>query len=492
MVPPFFIIIMKRIAFVTNFICFFILSTMAQNNAVTIKLLSSEPNEISGENRPSTFEYDDNNRVSRIVQTNKDGEAMEISVSYSDNSIIVNNSRERYEATLQNGHIVEDIQYRQGRTSIDEIYTYTYDSNGKIIHINREVPPETSRNTTYDLTWENGLLTKCIATKTNDGTITEITYTYTDIEDRTLANFFCSPFEYITNYETGESRTMPLLDCHGFYGWQSTRLLESVTKVSKGNKSEYIFSYERDNGGRVSVITYNYYKNGNNNQNIKTTLYWDGSSLPTTEDLPETDNNDVDYGNSDYIDENTNLNGNIIGNVYYNISSENGGYNAVEGCIEITKPTDDDDIDGKDIFGEDFKNHYAGIVFKVAAGSGTIKLKAETTGSMMLKVKVGSNEPYEMMLTGKVEAKIPYSVTQPTYIYVYASSLDSSSPSRAGSTGSALKIYGLSWDDTTGIIENKRESEKDNIYYTIDGRKLNGQPTKKGVYIVNKQKVMVE
>ena len=200
----------------------------------------------------------------------------------------------------------------------------------------------------------------------------------------------------------------------------------------------------------------------------------------------------ADYENNYDMNDNTDLNGTVIGNIYYNISQDNGRYNSAEGCIEITKPTDDDDIDGKDIFGENFKNHYTGIVFKVAAGSGTIKLKAETTGSMMLKVKVGSNEPYEMMLTGKVETKIPYNVTQPTYIYVYASSLDSSSPSRAGSTGSALKIYGLSWDDTTGIIENKRESEKDNIYYTIDGRKLNGQPTKKGVYIVNKQKVMVE
>lgn len=471
-------------------VCCLFMNVVAQNNAVAIKLLSSEPSEISGEDRPSSFEYDSQNRVSRVLQTNKRGEAMEISVSYGDNSIIVNNSRERYESTLQNGHVIMDVQYRQGRTSIDEICKYTYDSNGKIIQIYREVPPETSRNTTYDLTWEGGLLTKCIATNSEAGT-SEITFTYTDIEDRTLANFFCSPFEYFTNYETGESRTMPLLDCHGYYGWQSTRLLQTVTKVSKGKKSEYTFSYERDSEGRVSSITY-YYSSGSNSKTIRTTLHWDGSSVPPTNELPETDNNNVDFGNNDDINENTNLDGNIIGNVYYNIASENGGYNAVEGCIEITKPTDDDDIDGKDIFGEDFKNHYTGIVFKVAAGSGTVKLKAETTGSMMVKVKVGSNEPYEMMLTGKVEAKFPYNVTQPTYIYIYASNIGNSSPSRAGLTDNSLKIYGLSWDDTTGIIEKELEPKIDNCYYTIEGRKLNGRPTKKGIYIVDKRKVIIE
>ena len=76
--------------------CFFI-GIVAQNNAVTIKLLSSEPSEIFGEDYPSPFEYDSENRVSRVLQTNKYGEALETSVNYGDNAIIVNNARERYE-----------------------------------------------------------------------------------------------------------------------------------------------------------------------------------------------------------------------------------------------------------------------------------------------------------------------------------------------------------------------------------------------------------
>ena len=68
------------------------------------------------------------------------------------------------------------------------------------------------------------------------------------------------------------------------------------------------------------------------------------------------------------IDEEADLNGNVIGNIFFNISSGNGGYDAVEGCITVTKPTQDEELqqlEGQDIFVEDFKRQFTGIVFKV-------------------------------------------------------------------------------------------------------------------------------
>lgn len=49
--------------------------------------------------------------------------------------------------------------------------------------------------------------------------------------------------------------------------------------------------------------------------------------------LPATGDGGADFGTD--IDNGTNLNGNVIGNIYYNIGSGDGGYNAAEGCIVV-------------------------------------------------------------------------------------------------------------------------------------------------------------
>ena len=237
-----------------------------------------------------------------------------------------------------------------------------------------------------------------------------------------------------------------------------------------------------------------------NTSNGKATIYtltWDDSSTdpitPPATELPTTGNGNEAFGSGGSVDSNTDLNGNVVGNVYYNIASGNGGYNAVEGCIEITKPTSDSDIDGKDIFGEDFKNHFTGIVFKVAAGKGSIKVNAQTVGSMMIKVKVGNNEPNEMMLTGKIEATFPYNVSEPTYVYIYASNFSDSAASRAATNSNdVLRIYAVSWGETLGIEEMPTGANQKTDIYTLDGRKLNNKPTTKGIYIIGGKKVVAK
>ena len=46
--------------------------------------------------------------------------------------------------------------------------------------------------------------------------------------------------------------------------------------------------------------------------------------------------------------------------------------------------------------------------------------------------------------------------------------------------------------DTTGIMDNRRETITNNDWYTLDGRKLQGKPTQKGVYITNGKKVIIK
>ena len=228
-----------------------------------------------------------------------------------------------------------------------------------------------------------------------------------------------------------------------------------------------------------------------------------GYLTAVSNDIEPVDNGNLDFGGSDSaIDENTDLDGNVIGNIYYNIAPGNGGYNAMEGCIEVTKPTSDDDMDeleGKDVFGEDFRKHFTGIVFKVPAGQGSITVNGETTGGMMLKVKIGNQEPLELMLIGKMKMKIPYNVSKATYIYIYAGEMDadaSRSLAKAAATPS-LKIYGIEVKQDSGTPTGVGEAPllndngENDSYYDLQGRRIQAQPKRKGVYVRQGRKVVV-
>lgn len=166
---------------------------------------------------------------------------------------------------------------------------------------------------------------------------------------------------------------------------------------------------------------------------------------------PVEDGETVDF--AEEIDEDTNLDGNVVGDIFYNISDEDGSYDAEEGCIVVTTPTDDDtmsELEGQDIFGENFKDSFTGIVFKVAPGKGTIKVEAQTTGSMVLKVKIGNADPITMELEGKLKVSIPYNVSEETYVYIYGgSNATQARPKvkdmmrKAGGNDGELRIYGI-------------------------------------------------
>jgi hypothetical protein len=209
----------------------------------------------------------------------------------------------------------------------------------------------------------------------------------------------------------------------------------------------------------------------------------------------------IDIGNE--IDENTNLDGNVVGDVYYCISSGDGSYDPEEGCIVVTKPTDDSAIDGKDIFGEDFKDGYTGFVFMVAPGKGTINVEAETTGNMVLKVKVGDNAPTQMEVNGKTKVSFSYDVSEPTFVFIYGSigAAGAKGMRKAASTD-ALKIYGIEvTSETNGIeaIDNGQLTIDNSPVYNLNGQRVESSKHKaqssrlpKGIYIQNGKKVLVK
>ena len=195
---------------------------------------------------------------------------------------------------------------------------------------------------------------------------------------------------------------------------------------------------------------------------------------------------------ADEINEETNLDGNVVGDIFYNISSGNGAYDVANGCIVVTQPTEDNAMEGKDICGEDFKAGFTGIVFKIPAGKGTVKVQAETTGNMVMKVKIGDNDPIEMELDGKLKVSFPYNVAQDTYVYIYGStaSSDVKGMHKAPADGE-LKIYGveLKRDQTPTDIEVvtiANKTDEGTAIYNLSGQRLT--TPQKGINIVRTPK----
>ena len=226
---------------------------------------------------------------------------------------------------------------------------------------------------------------------------------------------------------------------------------------------------------------------------------YEGSDPQTLDPLENGDN--VNIGND--INSDTNLDGNVVNNVLYNISSDNGSYDATEGCLVINKSTSDDMMSalvGKDIFGEDFQGQFTGVVFKVAEGSGQVKVEAETSGTMLLKVKIGNNPPVTMELQGKLKFSFGYDVAEETNVYIYAGTPSSQAKGmrKANGDGNALKIYGIEITRTgpSGIGYISAEDGLQDVY-SLSGQKvrlqakdLKGLPA--GVYIVGGKKVVVK
>ena len=250
-----------------------------------------------------------------------------------------------------------------------------------------------------------------------------------DVSKNTALQYLYCYNNQLTSLDVSKNTALTELYCYSnkIKGEAMDALVTSLPAVSVSWCSFYVIDTTDENEGNVCTksqvavakekgwTVYNYNGSWSNRQE------YEGSDDPEQEIDPVDEGDNIDYGND--MDENSDLDGNVIGDIYYNINTGNGGYDAAEGCIVVTKPTDDgtvDDLEGKDIFGEDFKSQFTGIVFKVPAGKGTIKVDAETTGNMLLKVKIGSNEPVEMELNGKLKVTFPYNVSEATYVYIYA------------------------------------------------------------------------
>ena len=218
---------------------------------------------------------------------------------------------------------------------------------------------------------------------------------------------------------------------------------------------------------------------------------------------PATEAQEVDVA---VVPDQISLNGMVVGNTYYVLDAENGdGADSENGCVVINTTTTEEamnGITGKDISDASVKAVFKGIIFMVPAGTGTVSINAETLGTSSLMVKIGSQPAQAFQLAERETVEIPYSVAEPTYVYIYAGTGTQAARSvgaaRAVAAENSVKVYSYKWEpaDPTGIssVDNSQSATGNEAgdWYTIDGRKLSGKPAQKGIYIVKGRKVAVK
>ena len=273
-----FILIKMKIVLFQCVILFSSINMLAQNHSVNIRLLKADVSAQFASSLhcySSFFEYDSEKRVSKIEYA--DGSIA--TIEYGNNQIVATISETDFffgttysiwTMDIENNHIVKDVLTRNGETY--EIYLYSYDSQDQLVRVERQVPVEPDRAMTFDIEWTDGHPTLCSETWLNGKYAATHEYTYTSIEDQTLANFYVTPFNYMDNLK---DKLLPLFYCHNYYGKRHKYLPQGhkqTYSIYKGNTTtkegwENTFDYQKDSKGRISQIS--------DGEGKTVTLFWD-------------------------------------------------------------------------------------------------------------------------------------------------------------------------------------------------------------------------
>ena len=132
-----------------------------------------------------------------------------------------------------------------------------------------------------------------------------------------------------------------------------------------------------------------------------------------------------------YLYDGCDLSNNVIGDIYFNMNSENGdGYDAAEGAVVLNSTTTEEQmaaIMGAEVGNASLSQNFNGIIFKISEGYGKISVDAKTIGSHVLNVKVGDVESKKTQMSERETVDVFYHVVEPTYVYLYADTKNGSS-----------------------------------------------------------------
>ena len=223
-----------------------------------------------------------------------------------------------------------------------------------------------------------------------------------------------------------------------------------------------------------------------------------------------------------------------VNDIYYTLpeSTEGQGYDPETNTINVIDPMTDDAVDqiaaattnkNTTVGSSDYAENFIGVTFIVQGGEGVIRIDQETEEGYEFHLKIG-DKPSIALKSGKEE--ITYSLPDATYCWLYLvrnaalarggtrvnkrdhtpgnirlikvqSKTVASTKSAKAASGGAISPKAN--NAITGIVDINKDTpeSKYNVetvndkWYTIDGRRID-KPTKKGLYIRNRKKVVVK
>jgi hypothetical protein len=182
--------------------------------------------------------------------------------------------------------------------------------------------------------------------------------------------------------------------------------------------------------------------------------------------------------------------------------AESDGYDETEHCIMLSHPMATNDVDriifnGVEPGTDEYAGEYIGLTFKVPAGKGYVIIDSQTDGDYKMMVKIGELDPIAFNHTSREKDSVFYECTTPTWVYVYNGGEVSKArmaDHRAKKTKGRVKIYSVTRSNSsqapTGIEIINADALESGRWYDLQGNRI-GRPTKKGLYILRGQKVIV-
>ena len=228
---------------------------------------------------------------------------------------------------------------------------------------------------------------------------------------------------------------------------------------------------------------------------------------PIDEDKTVTMNdNDFLTTNDEGQQEEIRLDNTVIYDILYtlNISgdpSESDGYDEAEQCVVLNHSMTDNEINriinrGNEPGSEEYADEYTGLTFKVPAGKGYVIIDSRTDGEHQMMVKIGNLAPVAFSHTGREKDSVLYECSTLTWVYVYnggkVSNARMEPDHRAKKTKSQVRIYSITRtsSNAAGIKQINSDAFGSGRWYDLQGNRIE-RPKKKGLYILDGQKVVV-
>ena len=230
---------------------------------------------------------------------------------------------------------------------------------------------------------------------------------------------------------------------------------------------------------------------------------------PIDEDVVYSMNdNDFITTNDEGNQEEVKLDNTVIYDILYTLDtsgdpSESDGYDETEQCVVLNHSMTDNDVNriiNKDIKPgtDEYADEYTGLTFLVPAGKGYVIIDSRTDGEYQMMVKIGELAPVAFNHPNREKDSVFYECSAPTLVYVYnggkVSNARMDANHRAKKTKGYVKIYSVTRSSSVGDgIEriNMDALEESDRWYDLQGNRIN-RPTKKGIYILRGQKVIVK